>query len=504
MTQAVLRSGDRERTIDEVQDRAMRAGGALAALGVARGDHVALLLRNEDRFVEITMAIGLAGAVPVPVNSHWSGAEIAHVLHDSACVAVFAHADLVPLVEAAGLDVPIVELVEPPEVAEAFRLAAEATGRHPEYESFLTAAEPLAQPVPGAPMSVIYTSGTTGSPKGVLRQATPPEHAAAIAELVCTGLAFAPGMRTLIPAPLYHTAPNAHALFAVRLGCELTIMPRFDAEELLRLIEAHRVEHVQLVPTMFTRLLALPPEVRDRYDVSSLRSVVHAAAPCPPGVKRAMIDWWGPIVHEYYGGSELGIVVGTDTAGWLAHPGTVGRPLLDASVRILDEDGTEVPAGETGEIFLRPPSCWPDFTYLGMPQERAAIERDGHVSLGDVGRVDADGYLFLTDRVKDMVISGGVNIYPAEIEQALLLMEAVRDVAVFGVPDADWGEIVAAHVELHDGASLTEDEVRDHVRATMAGYKVPRVVVFEDLPRQETGKLFKRRLRARYLEGAPS
>lgn len=348
MSDAVLRSGDRERTIAEVQARAMRAAGALAALGVERGDRVALVMRNEERFVEITMAIGLAGAVPVPINSHWSAAEIAHVLHDSAVVAVFAHAGLVELVEGAELDASIVELVEPPEVAAAFGTAAALTGRGWDYEQVVAETEPLAEPVPGAPMSLIYTSGTTGRPKGVQRAAALPEHAAGLAGLICAGLAFAPGMRTLIPAPLYHTAPNAHALFAVRLGCELTIMPRFDAEELLRLVEAHRIEHVQLVPTMLSRLLALPPAVRDRYDVSSLRAVVHAAAPCPPEVKRAIVDWWGPIVHEYYGGTEVGIVVGTDTPGWLAHPGTVGRPLLDASVRILAEDGTDRPVGEVG------------------------------------------------------------------------------------------------------------------------------------------------------------
>jgi long-chain acyl-CoA synthetase len=302
-----------------------------------------------------------------------------------------------------------------------------------------------------------------------------------------------------VPAPLYHSAPNVHALFAIRMGNDLTLMPRFDAEELLRLIERHRIEHVQLVPTMFHRLLALPEEVRRRYDLSSLRGAVHAAAPCPPEEKRAMIDWWGPIIGEYYGGTETGIVVHATSEQWLTHPGTVGAPVNDAALRIVGEDGEELPAGETGEIYLRPPTCWPDFTYHGRPEERSAMERDGFLTLGDVGHVDADGFLWITDRVKDMIIAGGVNIYPVEIEQCLLGLAGVRDVAVIGVPDPDLGEAIAAHVQLAEGATLTADEVRAHVGRELAGYKVPRIVAFEEeLPREDSGKLFKRRLREQH------
>jgi long-chain acyl-CoA synthetase len=495
----LVRSGALERSHDELTARAARLAGGLAQLGAEPGARVALLMHNEARFVEASIGIGLAGCAPVPVNSHWTGREVAHVIADAGCDVVLAHSDLVAVAEAAAPAGTVIVEVEPaPEVAAAFGLTAEPSGRHVLYEDLVARSAPPAEPVTTAPMSIIYTSGTTGTPKGVLRAPTPPEQAPALAQLVLQGLAFAPGMRTLIPAPLYHTAPNVHALFAVRMGCELTLMPRFDPEQLLALVEAHRIEHIQMVPTMFIRLLALPDDVRARYDVSSLRSVVHAAAPCPVEVKRAMIDWWGPVINEYYGGTEVGLVVTTDTAAWLAHPGTVGAAVGDGAVRIVDADRRDVGVGEPGEIFLRPPSCWPDFTYLNRPEQRAAIDLDGYVTLGDVGHLDADGYLHITDRIKDMIISGGVNVYPAEIEACLLGLPGVADVAVFGIPDADWGEAIAAHVQPAAGAQLTATAVQDHVRAALAPYKVPRTVVFEDLPREDTGKLFKRRLAERY------
>jgi long-chain acyl-CoA synthetase len=240
-------------------------------------------------------------------------------------------------------------------------------------------------------------------------------------------------------------------------------------------------------------------ETRRRYDLSSLRAIVHAAAPCPAHVKRQMIEWLGPIVLEYYGGSETGPIVACDSAGWLAHPGTVGCAVDGADVRVDDAQGRPLPAGEVGEIYVKPPRYWPGFTYLGDDAKRRSIERDGYLTVGDVGYVDEDGYLFLTDRASDMVISGGVNIYPAEIEAALHKLPGVRDAAVFGIPDAEYGEALAAHVDAAPEAGLTEQQVRDHVRSELAGYKVPKVVVFDDdLPREDSGKLFKRRLRDRY------
>ena len=309
------------------------------------------------------------------------------------------------------------------------------------------------------------------------------------------------GARSVIPAPLYHTAPNVFALSCVVRMIDLTLMPRFDAEDLLRIVEERRITTVQVVPTMFVRLLQLPEDVRARYDTSSLEAVVHAAAPCPPQVKQAMIDWLGPIVDEYYGSTETGPVVFCTSEEWLAHPGTVGRALDGGVVKVLDDDGRELPPGESGEVYLRL-GAFPDFTYHGDDAKRAAVERDGLVTAGDVGYLDDDGFLYLNDRRTDMVISGGVNIYPAEIEACLLELNGVRDCAVFGIPDETMGEALAAHLDADPAAGLTAESVREHVAARLARYKVPRVVEFdEQLPREDTGKVFKRLLRERYWTG---
>jgi long-chain acyl-CoA synthetase len=504
MDEPAVWSGDRRRSYPKLHERAARMARGLDALGVEPGDRVAIVLRNEPAFLECTTAVRTVGAVPVPINWHWGESEIRYLLQDSRARCAFVHADLLQRVEAAlPGPVELIEVPTPPELIAAYRVGerdAAPSGRHPELESWMSGQRPWREPPRPASMSMIYTSGTTGRPKGIIRDRTTAEQDKTIAGLVMSGYGLTPDMHTMVPAPLYHSAPNAHAGLAVALGMSLTIMPRFDAEELLRLIQDHRVEHVQMVPTMFVRLLRMPPEVRERYDLSSLRAVVHAAAPCPPDVKRAMIDWWGPIIHEFYGGSEVGIAVSCTSEQWLAHPGTVGAPVADAVLRILGPDGGEVPNGEVGEVYIRPPAAWPDFTYINDPAKRAGMERDGFLSQGDIGHLDAGGFLHLSDRVSDMVISGGVNIYPAEIEHCLLGLEGVRDVAVVGIPDPDLGEALAAHVDADPSARLTEQDIRDHVRRELAAYKVPKVVVFDDnLPREDTGKLFKRRIRDRYL-----
>jgi long-chain acyl-CoA synthetase len=416
---------------------------------------------------------------------------------------VFAHSPFIPDIESVLPEgVPLIEVPVREEQAGEYG-GTPLTGRHPVLDEWLAGHEPFAEPLGSAPTSLIYTSGTTGLPKGVLRDPMEPEQSLKVAGATLAGMGLEPGMRTLVTAPMYHSAPNAQGLFAVALGIDLTIMPRFDAEECLALIERHGITHVQVVPTMFVRMLELPEEVRARYDTSSLRVIVHAAAPCPAHVKRRMIEWLGPVVLEYYGGTETGIVVNCDSEEWLAHEGTVGKPLADADIRIFGADGELAPQGEPGEIYVRRPSFFPQFTYLGQDDKRREIDRDGYVTIGDVGYLDSDGFLYLSDRVRDMVISGGVNIYPIEIESCLLELPGVRDAAVFGIPDDSYGEALAAHVEADPAAGLTEDAIRDHVRERLAGYKVPKVVVFDDeLPREASGKLFKRRLRDRYWQDA--
>jgi long-chain acyl-CoA synthetase len=488
-----------------VQQRAAVIANILQTMGVCPGDRIVTVMRNDIAFVEVHVGGQLAGALPVPCNWHWSGDDLRHLLTDSAAKVVFVHTDLLGPVEAVlPPGARIIEVEVPPEVAEAYGLGAgrtAASGRHPTLEGLIAETEPITEPAERQLIGMVYTSGTTGAPKGVLREATTQEKTMEGAMVILKHFGLKPGMRTLIPAPMYHTAPYAHATVALATGCDLTVMPRFDPEELLRIVEAGQIDHIQMVPTMFIRLLKLPEEVRTRYDVSSLKAVVHAAAPCPPDVKKAMIDWWGPIVLEYYGGSETGIVTACDSEEYLAHLGTVGKAIEGADVRILDADDRRLLPGEVGEVYLKPPPFWPDFTYMGADQKRRDMERDGYVTVGDMGYLDEDGFLYLTDRRNHMVISGGVNIYPAEIENCLVGMAGVRDVAVFGIPDEEFGEALACHLVADDG--ITEGAVKAYVREFLADYKVPRVVVFEqELPREDSGKLFKRLLRAPYWEDA--
>jgi long-chain acyl-CoA synthetase len=485
-----VRCGGSEASYPELFGAALRASSGLAALEVGAGDRVALLLRNSLEFLQASIATVPLGASAVPINWHWRGEEIAHVLADSRAKALVLHADLWPALEGRVPDGVALVTVGDGEVPGAVR-----------WEEWMDSMEPWLQAPEAAPVAIIYTSGTTGKPKGVVRAQSSEEKREETRAMLAEVFQLGEGERTIIPAPMYHTAPNVYALACALLGMDTTIMERFDPEEFLRIVQERRVTVVQMVPTMFVRLLALPPEVRESYDVSSLRWVVHAAAPCPPDIKRRMIEWLGPIVAEYYGGTETGPVTYCTSEEWLTHPGTVGRPLANARVRVLGEDGEEVPTGVSGEIYVWL-DAFPDFTYEGDEEKRRAIERDGLVSVGDIGYLDDEGFLYLNDRRSDMVISGGVNIYPAEIEACLLGLEGVRDCAVFGIPDQEFGEALAAHVELDEGAELAEDDVRSHIRTGLASYKTPKVVVFaEELPREDSGKIFKRRLREPYWAG---
>ena len=488
--QPAVRCGESEVSYPELFGGALRASTGLASLGVGAGDRVALLLRNSVEFLQASIATVPLGASAVPINWHWRGEEIAHVLADSGAKALVLHGDLWPAVAEHVPEGVAAIVVGEGEVAGAAR-----------WSEWMEALDPWQQAPETAPVSIIYTSGTTGKPKGVVREQSSDEKREASRELLAELFQLGEGERTVIPAPMYHTAPNVYALACALLGMDMTIMERFDAEDFLRIVEDQQVSVVQMVPTMFVRLLALDEDVRRSYDTSSLRWIVHAAAPCPPNVKHAMIEWLGPIVAEYYGGTETGPVTFCTSEEWLAHPGTVGRALPGASVRVLSEDGEQLGPGESGEVYVWH-EVWPDFTYEGDDEKRRSVERDGLVSCGDIGYLDEDGYLFLNDRASDMVISGGVNIYPAEIEACLLSLPGVRDCAVFGIPDEEFGEALAAHVEPIEGTVLNAEDVRAHVRERLASYKAPKVVEFSgSLPREDSGKIFKRRLREPYWEG---
>ena len=310
-----------------------------------------------------------------------------------------------------------------------------------------------------------------------------------------------PGMRALVNAPMYHSAPNGYALGIAMEGGTLFIEERFDAERTLQLIEQHRLTHAYLVPTMYVRMLALPAETRAKYDLSSMRMVASTGSPCPPEVKRAMIDWWGPVINECYGSSELGYMTLLTSEQALRKPGSAGTRLDGVQLEILDDDGRPVPNGTPGLIYIHQPA-FADFSYIGNPDARQRMELRGLKTMGDVGYLDDDGFLFIVDRRADMVISGGVNIYPVEIESVLHGMPGVADCAVFGIPDDEFGESLAAAIQPVPGAELTAEAVRAYVHEHMAGYKVPKVVTFHDqLPREDSGKLFKRKLREPYWAG---
>ena len=506
-TTPAIHCGERHRTHAEARVRAARLASGLRALGVGPGDRFALVLRNEIEFLEATMAAAPLGAVPVPVNWHWTGADLEHLLHDSGARAVLVHTDLLPAVEKyAAEGTTIVEVATTAALDEAYGIGvAGPSGRHRTLEELIEEHEPIAEPVTDPPLGLIYSSGTTGLAKGILRQPMAPGAVQSVGKVVASIFGLAPGARTLVTAPMYHTAPNVQATFAVALGLDVHVMAKFEPEAMLRLVETQQITSAQMVPTMFLRLLRLPEEVRARYDTSSLTTVIHAAAPCPPAVKQAMIDWLGPIVTEFYGGSEGGIWTYCTSADSLAHPGTVGRAFGGAQIRVLGVDDQPVATGETGVVYGKPIEGWPDFTYLHDPGKRASIERDGFITVGDIGHLDADGFLYLSDRLNDVIVAGGVNIYPAEIEAVILELDSVADVAVFGIPDEDLGEAVCAHVEPRPGAAPTEAEVQAHVRSRLAAYKTPRRVVLDErLPREDSGKLFKRRIKATYWpEPAP-
>jgi long-chain acyl-CoA synthetase len=485
---------------------AARVVSGLTHLGVAPGDAVALLLRNDAALLAATLAASHLGAYPVHINWHANGNEVAYVLGDCQARVLIAHADLLhELDEMAPPGLVIIGVPTPEAIARAYRIPDARCAVPPgilEWTTWLSAYGPSTRPPEPSGGSIIYTSGTSGRPKGVRRYGPTPEQAVASDEMRRVVFGVDTGARVLVPAPLYHISPNIFALRGLRRG-ELLVLPaRFDPEGLLRDIERYRITHLYAVATMFVRLLRLPPETRERYDTSSLAFVLHGAGPCPPAVKRAMIAWWGPILEEYYGATELGPITACSSVEWLARPGTVGRAVSGIQIAILDEHGTARPSGQIGEICVANPD-YPDFTYLNDEVGRAALQRGALLASGDLGFFDGDGYLFICDRTRDLVISGGVNIYPKEIESVLIECAGVADCAVFGIPHEEFGEELLAVVQPIDGQVLDSDQIRAFLRTRLASFKVPRTIAFRhELPREESGKIKKRVLRDPYWANA--
>ena len=482
-------------TYGDLEARSNQGAQLFRSLGLAVGDHIAIMMENHPAFFTLCWAAQRAGLYYTAISYRLQEEEVAYIVEDcEAKVFITTHAQRDLAGRLAGrLNVHRFMLDG---TIEGFGSWEDAVAPQP--------ATPIADETEGADM--LYSSGTTGRPKGIKvpLSGEPLGGAGGLLGLTQALYQMDENVRYLSPAPLYHSAPLRYNMAVMRHGGTSVIMERFDPEEALALIEKHQLTHGQFVPTMFVRMLKLPEADRLRYDVSSLKVAIHAAAPCPVPVKQAMMDWWGPVIHEYYAGTEGNGFCAAGPQEWLAPPGTVGRPLLGA-VHICDDDGRELPPGETGTIYF---SDGGTFEYHNDPDKTADSQHPsqrGWTTLGDMGYLDDDGFLFLTDRKTFMIISGGVNSYPQEVENLLVTHEKVADVAVFGVPNEEFGEEVKAVVQPISmalaGPELAEELIA-FCRANLAHLKCPRSVDFEaELPRHPTGKLYKRLLRDRYWEG---
>jgi long-chain acyl-CoA synthetase len=486
---ASLVFGSLQRSGAEIDQRAARLAGGLARFGVNDGDTVAVMLRNHPAYVDIIQGCRSAGACYCQINWHFKRDEAGYILADSGAKVLFIQPDLrAQIADAIPSHVHVI-------------VVDQGRGGGADFETWL-AAETAYDGPPRTPRGhMAYTSGTTGRPKGVRRGPPTAQQQLLSAQVTKDALGIYPGVRSLISAPLYHSAPSSFVQQSLLQGSLLVLEEKFDAETTLALIERHRIDTAYLVPVMYVRLLRLAQEVRSRYDLSSLSFVASTGSPCAPDVKKAMIDWLGPVIFESYASSETGYITVMPPQDAARKAGSAGRPVGMAEIRILDDAGHELPTGEIGSIYVRQPA-YSDFTYHGNEAARRAIERDGLVSVGDMGYLDGDGFLFVCDRASDMVISGGVNIYPAEIEHVLITLPGVADCAVVGVPDEEYGEALAAQVVAEAGVALDAEGIRRWLAARIAGYKVPRRIdIVAALPRDDNGKVLKRRIRDAYWSG---
>ena len=491
---AVIMAGSGEQlSFAELDDRSRRLANAFADAGLERGDHVAILMENNIRYPEVVFAALRSGLYITPINRHLTAEEAGYIIDDCGARALVTSRSLGELAASLGdqLDGLALHL-----------MVDGVVEGYDSYEDTIAAKQPDRPDHEPEGSLMFYSSGTTGRPKGILPELSESDFGSGANPLMGL-LQLAYGMTEesiyLCPAPLYHAAPLGWSLAVLQMGGTVVVMERFDPAETLRHIEQHRISHAQFVPTHFVRMLKLDPEVREQADLSSLQMVVHAAAPCPVEVKQQMMEWWGPIIHEYYAGSEGNGFCAVGPEEWLAHPGTVGKPLIGV-VHILDEEGNELEAGQAGQIWFESDRR---FEYHNDPAKTADAFNDrGWSSLGDVGYLDDDGYLYLTDRISHMIISGGVNIYPQEVENLLTLHPDVVDVAVIGVANPDMGEEVKAVVIPRQGAGDVADleqQLIAYCRERLSHYKCPKTVDFvEELPRTPTGKLQKRKLRDQY------
>jgi len=484
-------------TRGELLAEANRIAHGLRALGLERGDCVALVLPNCWEFIAIHLAVTQIGLYMTPINNHLTGPEIAYIVEDSGAKVFFGSEAFAEACQIAreAIDFP--------------GERAFAIGSVPGFRPFaeLLTDQPTTLPEDRSSGQVMnYTSGTTGKPKGVRRPLADvsPETVASMSALFLSMFDLKPNDDNvhICGSPLYHTAVLMFATQSLHYGHAVVLMEKWTPQGMLELIERHRVTQSHMVPTQFNRLLSLPEEVRARYDVSSLRAMIHAAAPCPIETKWKMLEWWGDTIYEYYAATEGGGTL-CKPEEWKANPGTVGRAWPSADVKIFDDEGRELPAGQIGTIYMRMPQA--HFEYKDAPEKTRENRRGEYFTVGDIGELDEQGYLFLRDRKNDMIISGGANLYPAEIEAEMIQHPRIADVAVFGIPHPDWGEEVKAVVELLEGVEASEavrEEIYAFLKPRLAKMKTPRTIDFIDaLPRDPNGKLYKRKLRDPYWEG---
>ena len=484
------------RTYKELDDRSNQFAQYLWKLGLRKGDHLAIFMENNLTYLDVAWAALRSGLYVTTISRYLTTDEAAYIVNDSGARVLVSTSTLEEVASA---------LPGQATKCERFLAVGNEMAGYEDFEAAIAgfAPEPLEQQPAGEFM--LYSSGTTGQPKGILRplpDRTIDGAGNMLAALQSQFWGVTSDTVYLSPAPLYHSAPIASCVTVHALGGTVVVMPRFDERTALEAIERWRITHSQWVPTMFTRMLKLPEEERLKWDLSSHRVAVHAAAPCPREVKHKMFDWWGPILHEYYAGTEINGLTHVGPQEWLEHPGTVGKAVLGA-LHICDEDGNELPIGVAGIVYFELPAI--PFQYLNDPEKTREAQHPDHPNwskLGDLGYMDEDGFLYLTDRAAFMIISGGVNIYPQEIEDAIVMHSSVEDVAVIGIPNPDMGEEVKAIVQVRPGVisdKALEKELIAYARARIAHYKCPRSVDFIDkLPRQPTGKLFKRLLRDQY------
>ncbi|MDA8708565.1 AMP-binding protein [Hellea sp.] len=490
----------------EFETRARKLASVFKAQGVGEDEAIAVLCRNDSVYLEIIEACRLVGAYFVTLNWHAAAAEIIQILGDAKAKMLIGHSDLTAkLTLNMGMDIPVLAVPTPPELIKAYKGDPAILHGQQNYDALMKTAAPLETDPLRFRGMLAYTSGSTGRPKGIRRVVDEdgPDRYGTYVALGTALMQLTPGARFYTAAPLYHSAPNALSTICLAFNAaDIYIAPKFDAEEFLADVERFGITHIYIVPTMMVRLLKLPEAVRKKYDVSTLRFSITTGSAWPRDVKQAMIDWFGPIFYESYGATEIGFMTLISSEEALQKPGSVGKVLPGGSIKILDDDMNELETGQAGAIYVDLPQ-FGDFTYSNTDGDIKGQRYGKHATVGDIGYLDADDYLFISDRKKDMIISGGANIFPAEIEAVLFEMPEIYDCAVIGAPHPEFGEMVVAAVQCTPGHNVTLGSVQAFLEPRIARFKIPRKLdIHDELPRQPTGKIFKERLRAPYWDAA--